>query len=113
MIVDCHTHIREYPGCRFDAYVAEAQARAHGVRLDFHVPPERQKILNHLQQMLTGGARASRTCAARLSAALGSVDGVACHSVLRASVGSKSKTAGGFHAGRLCRRSNSYPQKTL
>jgi hypothetical protein len=102
MIVDCHTHIREYPGRLSGAYPAEAQARAHGVRLDFHV-----------QQMMTGGARVSRTRAARSSAALGRVDGVACRSVLRASVGSESMTAGGFHAGRLRECSSSCPQITL
>ena len=46
MIVDCHTHVWERPGHLSGAYAAEARARAQGVRLDFHVPPERQKILN-------------------------------------------------------------------
>jgi len=45
MIVDCHTHVWEYPGRLSGAYVAGARARTHGVRLDFHVPPKRQKIL--------------------------------------------------------------------
>jgi hypothetical protein len=44
MIVNCHTHIGEHPGRLSGAYISEARARAHGVRLDFRVPPGRHSV---------------------------------------------------------------------
>jgi len=59
MIVDCHTHIWEYPGHLSEAYVAEAQARARTVRLDFHVPPERHwKAMAGVDKAIVFGLRA-------------------------------------------------------
>ncbi len=46
MLVDCHSHAWAYPGHLSDEFVAEANARSRGHRLDLHVPPEK-----HLQAM--------------------------------------------------------------
>jgi len=59
MIVDCHTHVWEYPGHLSDAYVAEAQARARAVRLDFHTPPERHwAAMSGVDRVIVFGLRA-------------------------------------------------------
>ena len=41
VIVDCHSHIWEYPGHISDGFVQEANSRARGKPIDIHVPPER------------------------------------------------------------------------
>jgi predicted TIM-barrel fold metal-dependent hydrolase len=41
MIVDCHTHVHEYPGHVSQAFATEANVRAGDGGVDLHVPPER------------------------------------------------------------------------
>jgi predicted TIM-barrel fold metal-dependent hydrolase len=41
MIIDCHSHIFEFPGHISQEFAAEANARSRGKPIGLHVPPER------------------------------------------------------------------------
>src|SRR5262245_79991 len=59
MIVDCHSHIFEYPGHIAEEFVAEANARARGKPLNLHVPPERHwKAMEKVDKAIVFGMRA-------------------------------------------------------
>jgi predicted TIM-barrel fold metal-dependent hydrolase len=59
MIVDCHSHIMEYPGHLSDEFVREANARGRGKPLDLHVPPERHwKAMQNVDRVVVFGMRA-------------------------------------------------------
>lgn len=59
MIVDCHSHIFEYPGHIAEEFVVEANARARGKPLDLHVPPERHwKAMEKVDKAIVFGMRA-------------------------------------------------------
>lgn len=62
MIVDCHSHIWEYPGHLTDEFVREANARARGRPMDLHVPPERHwKAMQKVDRVIVFGMRASHS----------------------------------------------------
>ncbi len=62
MIVDCHSHIWEYPGHLTDAVVEEAQARARGKKIDLHVPPERHfAAMDGVDKVIVFGMRAQHS----------------------------------------------------
>src|SRR5262245_11781034 len=59
MIVDCHSHIFEYPGHVAEEFVAEANARARGKPIDMHVPPERHwRAMEKVDKAIVFGMRA-------------------------------------------------------
>jgi predicted TIM-barrel fold metal-dependent hydrolase len=59
MIVDCHSHVFEYPGHLTDAFVEEANARARGKKMDLHVPPERHlAAMEGVDKVIVFGMRA-------------------------------------------------------
>ena len=62
MIVDCHSHIWEYPGHLTDAFVAEANARARGQKMDLHVPYERHlAAMKGVDKVIVFGMRANHS----------------------------------------------------
>src|SRR5690348_3614773 len=59
MIVDCHTHIFEYPGHISEEFSAEANALSRGKAIDMHVPPERHwKGMANVNKAIVFGMRA-------------------------------------------------------
>ncbi len=59
MIVDCHTHIFEYPGHISEEFAAEANARSRGKPMDLHVPPERhRRAMQKVDKAIVFGMRA-------------------------------------------------------
>lgn len=59
MIVDCHTHIFQYPGHISEEFAAEADALSRGKPLDHHVPPERHwKAMANVDKAIVFGIRA-------------------------------------------------------
>jgi len=59
MIVDCHTHVWEYPGHLSDAFVAEANARSRGHKLNMHTPPETHwQAMANVDRVIVFGIRA-------------------------------------------------------
>lgn len=59
MIVDCHTHIWQYPGHLSDEFVSEANALARGHRLDLNVPPEKHwEAMKGVDKVIVFGMRA-------------------------------------------------------
>src|SRR5579884_628060 len=59
MIVDCHSHVMEYPGHLSEEFVREANARSRGKPLDLHVPPERHwAAMQNVDRVIVFGMRA-------------------------------------------------------
>jgi len=59
MIVDCHSHVFEYPGHLSEEFVREANARARGKPMDLHVPPERHwNAMQNVDKAIVFGLRA-------------------------------------------------------
>jgi uncharacterized protein len=59
MIVDCHSHIMEYPGHLSAEFVREANARSRGKPFDLHVPPERHwNAMQNADRVIVFGMRA-------------------------------------------------------
>jgi predicted TIM-barrel fold metal-dependent hydrolase len=59
MIVDCHSHIHEYPGHVSEEFVAEANARSRGKPIEMHVPPESHwQAMQHVDKAIVFGLRA-------------------------------------------------------
>ncbi len=59
MIVDCHSHIFDYPGHLSDEFVQEANARARGFPMDLHTPPERHwEAMKNVDRVIVFGMRA-------------------------------------------------------
>jgi uncharacterized protein len=59
MIVDCHSHIMDYPGHLSDEFVREANARSRGKPMDLHVPPERHwEAMRNVDRVIVFGMRA-------------------------------------------------------
>ncbi|MBO0722275.1 MAG: amidohydrolase [Blastocatellia bacterium] len=59
MIVDCHTHLWEFPGHLSDAFVEEANARSRGHRLNMHAPPESHwPAMANVDRVIVFGLRA-------------------------------------------------------
>ncbi len=59
MIVDCHSHIMEYPGHLSEEFVREANARSRGKSLDLHTPPEKHwKAMHNVDRVIVFGMRA-------------------------------------------------------
>ena len=62
MIVDCHSHIWEYPGHITDTFVEEANARARGKKMDLHVPYERHfAAMDSVDKVIAFGMRAQHS----------------------------------------------------
>jgi uncharacterized protein len=59
VIVDCHSHVWEYPGHISDEFVKAASGRARGKPIDIHVPPERHwKAMSSVDRVIVFGMRA-------------------------------------------------------
>ncbi len=59
MIVDCHTHIQEYPGHISEEFAAEANARSRGKPVELHTPPERHwNAMANVGKAIVFGVRA-------------------------------------------------------
>ena len=59
MIVDCHTHIFEYPGHISEEFASEANALSRGTPLDLHVPPARHwRGMSNVDRAIVFGMRA-------------------------------------------------------
>lgn len=59
MIVDCHSHIQEYPGHISEEFAAEANARSRGKPLELHTPPERHwTAMQNVDKAIVFGVRA-------------------------------------------------------
>ena len=59
MIVDCHTHIFEYPGHISEEFSVEANALSRGKPIDLHVPPARHwKGMANVDKAIVFGMRA-------------------------------------------------------
>jgi len=59
MIIDCHSHIQEYPGHISEEFAAEANARSRGKPLDLHVPPARHwQAMQNVDKVIVFGVRA-------------------------------------------------------
>lgn len=59
MIVDCHSHIFEYPGHISAEFAAEANARSRGKPMDLHVPPARHwEGMKNVDKAIVFGMRA-------------------------------------------------------
>lgn len=59
MIVDCHSHVFEYPGHLSEQFVQEANAKARGNPIDLHVPPERHwDAMKSVDRVIVFGIRA-------------------------------------------------------
>ncbi len=59
MIIDCHSHLHEYPGHVSEAFATEANARSRGGGVDLHVPPERHwRAMQSVDRVIVLGFRA-------------------------------------------------------
>jgi predicted TIM-barrel fold metal-dependent hydrolase len=59
MIIDCHSHIQEYPGHISEEFAAEANARSRGKPLQLHTPPERHwAAMKNVDRVIVFGVRA-------------------------------------------------------
>jgi predicted TIM-barrel fold metal-dependent hydrolase len=59
MIVDCHSHIQEYPGHISEEFAAEANARSRGKPIELHTPPERHwAAMENVNKAIVFGVRA-------------------------------------------------------
>lgn len=59
MIVDCHTHIFEFPGHISEAFSAEANSLSRGKPVNMHVPPERHWAgMKNVDKAIVFGMRA-------------------------------------------------------
>jgi uncharacterized protein len=59
MIVDCHSHIHDYPGHVSEELAAEARACCHGTPPDLHVPPARHwQAMHGVDKAIVVGFRA-------------------------------------------------------
>src|SRR5579884_4014275 len=59
MIVDCHTHVHEYPGHLSDEFVREAQARSRSTPVDVSVTADRHwKAMGGVDKVIVLGMRA-------------------------------------------------------
>ena len=59
MIVDCHSHIFEFPGHISQEFADEANARSRGKTIRLHVPPERHwKNMANVDKSIVFGMRA-------------------------------------------------------
>lgn len=59
MIVDCHTHIFEYPGHISEEFSIEANALSRGKPINLHVPPDRHWAgMANVQKAIVFGMRA-------------------------------------------------------
>lgn len=59
MIVDCHTHIFEYPGHISEEFAAEANSLSRGKAIGLHVPPERHwQGMKNVDKAIVFGMRA-------------------------------------------------------
>lgn len=59
MIVDCHTHVHEYPGHLSDEFVREAQARSRSKPVDVSVTADRHwKAMGGVDKVIVLGMRA-------------------------------------------------------
>ncbi|MGH9437185.1 MAG: amidohydrolase family protein [Terriglobia bacterium] len=62
MIVDCHSHIFEYPGHVSEDLAAEARARSRGEPVNMHAPPEDHwNAMRCVDKVIVFGLRASHT----------------------------------------------------
>lgn len=59
MIIDCHSHIQEYPGHISEEFAAEANARSRGKPLELHAPPEHHwAAMKNVDKAIVFGLRA-------------------------------------------------------
>jgi uncharacterized protein len=59
MIVDCHSHIFEFPGHISEEFAIEANARSRGKPMDLHVPPSRHwEAMKNVEKAIVFGMRA-------------------------------------------------------
>lgn len=59
VIVDCHSHIWEYPRHISEQFVQEANSRARGKPIDIHVPPDRHwAAMTAVDKVIVFGMRA-------------------------------------------------------
>jgi uncharacterized protein len=59
MIVDCHSHLHEYPGHVSEGLVADVNARCRGRPVDLHVPPKRHwHAMKNVDKAIVFGIRA-------------------------------------------------------
>lgn len=59
MIVDCHSHLWNYPGHISDEFVEEGNRRARGTPIDIHVSPERHwRAMAAVDRVIVFGMRA-------------------------------------------------------
>jgi uncharacterized protein len=59
MIIDCHTHIFEYPGHISEEFAAEANSLSRGKAVGLHVPPERHwQGMKNVDKAIVFGMRA-------------------------------------------------------
>src|SRR5687767_6166053 len=59
MIVDCHSHIFEFPGHISQEFADEANSRSRGKPIALHVPPERHsKAMANVDKAIVFGMRA-------------------------------------------------------
>lgn len=59
MIVDCHSHIFEYPGHISEEFAAEANSRSRGKPIGLHVPPSRHwEGMKNVDKVIVFGMRA-------------------------------------------------------
>jgi hypothetical protein len=59
MIVDCHSHIFEYPGHISEEFASEANARSRGKPVGLHVPPSRHwPAMKNVDKAIVFGMRA-------------------------------------------------------
>jgi hypothetical protein len=59
LLVDCHSHVWEYPGHISEEFVNEANARSRGHKLDLNIPPEKHfKAMAGVEKVIAFGLRA-------------------------------------------------------
>jgi predicted TIM-barrel fold metal-dependent hydrolase len=59
MIIDCHSHIQEYPGHVSSEFAAEANARSRGKPIELHAPPEKHwEAFRNIDKAIVFGLRA-------------------------------------------------------
>jgi predicted TIM-barrel fold metal-dependent hydrolase len=59
MIIDCHSHIFEYPGHISEEFAAEANSRSRGKPIGLHVPPSRHwEGMKNVDKAIVFGMRA-------------------------------------------------------
>lgn len=62
MIVDCHSHIWQYPGHLSDDFVREANQLSRGHQLDLNVPPEKHyEAMKGVDKVIVFGMRAQHS----------------------------------------------------